>query len=203
MSDAIDHAILPAWPDPVHDAQNVFRQVLQALSEPGTIQTLSIDLPVPAPLHQATTALCLTLLDMDTPLWIDHASHAVQAYLRFHCGCPLVEDRARAQFVVLTDPATLQPDQFEQGSITYPDRSATLIVQVTSLTDGPTRRLTGPGIASSSTLRVAGLTSDFSARWAVNHAGFPCGVDLIFCSGTQFVALPRSTALRDITPESK
>lgn len=198
----IDTPMLTAWQDPVHDAQTVFRAVLQALSEPGTIHTLPVDLPVPAPLGKATTALCLTLLDMDTPVWIDYPSAEANAYLRFHCGCPLADDHLKASFAVLTDPATLLLDRFAQGSIAYPDRSATVIVQVMSLTEGPVRTLTGPGIATSTSLRVAGLPDDFNAQWASNHAAFPCGVDLIFCNGSQLVAVPRSTAINAITPES-
>lgn len=202
MIETNDNRILPAWQDAVHDAQSAFRLVLQALSEPGTIHTLPIDLAVPAPLGVATTALCLTLLDMDTSCWIDYPSPAADAYLRFHCGCPLVSDVADASFVLLTDPTTMRLDRFAQGSITYPDRSATVIVQVPNLIEGPVRTLTGPGIATTSVFRVAGLESDFGAHWASNHAKFPCGVDLIFCCGSQLLALPRSTAMRNITAES-
>jgi alpha-D-ribose 1-methylphosphonate 5-triphosphate synthase subunit PhnH len=197
MSAVIDHELLPAWTDSVHAAQATFRCVLDALAEPGLQQTLPVSITGPAPLGATTTALCLTLADFETPVWCDTAARtsAVAAYLRFHCGCSLVDDPAHAQFAILTDARNLAFDRFAQGSMEYPDRSATLLIQVPTLVDGPARTLSGPGIAQTRTLRVGGLPSDFDTRWRENNAAFPLGVDVVFCCGEALVGLPRTTRI--------
>lgn len=198
MNMADGHDLLPAWTDSVRDAQASFRCILKALAEPGTIQILPTDVTGPAPLDGATTALCLTLADFETPIWLSDAAHtsAVELYLRFHCGCPLATDPACANFAIITNPADgLALERFAQGSMEYPDCSTTLLVQVQTLTNGPPRQLSGPGIQQSRTLRVVRLPHDFDMRWQTNHAGFPLGVDIVFCYDNAIVGLPRTTSI--------
>jgi alpha-D-ribose 1-methylphosphonate 5-triphosphate synthase subunit PhnH len=198
MNAMTEHGLLPAWTDSVHAAQATFRTVLKALSEPGQQQTLTAAITGPAPLHPATTALCLALFDLETPVWRDETAHtpAVAAYLRFHCGSPLSDDPAAAAFAVIADAASLQFDRFAQGTMEYPDRSATLLIQVPTLIDGPARVLAGPGIAQTRTLRVGGLPQDFDAHWGANIAAFPLGVDILFCCGNDIIGLPRTTRIQ-------
>lgn len=190
-------SLLPGWADAVHDAQASFRTIMAALSEPGIVRTMPVAIDGPAPLASATTAVTLTLADLDTPLWLDPAlgSEAVRTYLRFHCGCPCTDAPEDAAFAIVAAPGSLSLQAFAQGSMEYPDRSSTLFVQVPALTGGPTRTLSGPGIAATRQLQVAGLPGDFDAQWRANGAGFPTGVDLIFCCGNQIVALPRTTRI--------
>ena len=82
---------------------------------------------------------------------------------------------------------------FDAGTDEYPDRSATLIVQVRALIAGAGRRLTGPGIAGEARLEVDGLPESFW-KWACdNHARFPRGVDVFMRAGQVLAALPRTT----------
>lgn len=192
------NGLLPAWADSVHDAQSTFRCVLKAMSEPGQIQTMPTQVTGPVPLNASTTALCLALTDHETPVWLDRHANIdnVQLYLRFHCGCPLTIDRAAAAFAVITNiHEEVALDGFAQGSAEYPDRSTTLLIQVPSLQSGPLRQLSGPGIPATHTLRVDGLPVYFDAWWRANTAGFPLGVDIVFCSGNQIVGMPRTTQL--------
>jgi len=192
--------LLPGFTDPVIQAQKMFRLLLEAMSRPGTMVELPQPQQVlpPAPLYPATAAAALTLLDYETPLWLDdQASCAeVTGYLRFHCGCPLVADRRRAAFAIIADPGQLPPlDSFNLGSDDYPDRSTTLIIQVPSLTAGEKLPLTGPGIRDSITLAASGFPPEFRRWMADNHDLFPRGVDMIFTCGTVIAGLPRSTRL--------
>jgi alpha-D-ribose 1-methylphosphonate 5-triphosphate synthase subunit PhnH len=45
-------------------------------------------------------------------------------------------------------------------------------------------------------LAVDGLSADFQAQWAANHACFPRGVDLFLATQTQLVGLPRTTSIQ-------
>ena len=182
--------------DPVLDSQRIFRAVLEAMSHPGRVVSLGLEGEPHPPLHPATLSICLALVDLETPLWLDAAGRTaeVSAHLRFHCGCPLVDDPARARFAVVAAPATMpELDRFDPGTDEYPDRSATIIVQARTLAAGAGRRLTGPGIVSDVLLDADGLPERFWEGLRANHERFPRGVDVLLTAGTSLVALPRTT----------
>jgi len=195
MNAGANHGNLMAGlPDPVLDSQSIFRSTLRAMSYPGRRQSVNADVPSPDPLDRATVALCMTLLDVETPVWLDARSDtvAVTDHLRFHCGAPLVREPADARFVVVTAPADMpRLSAFDAGDDQYPDRSATLLIQVVSLDRGPAVRLTGPGVKDHSVLFADGLPAWFWDDWATNGQLFPTGVDVILTCGDDIVGLPR------------
>lgn len=180
----------------VLDSQACFRAALQAMSRPGKPVELSTKAEAIGPLEPATVALCLTLMDVDTSVWLDPAcrQHAEPApNLRFHCGCPLVDESSDARFGVLLDPAkSLLLERFHAGEDQYPDRSATLICQVDGLWGGPRVAVSGPGVDRRVILAAKGLPEDFESQWEANHASYPLGVDLFLTSCDCLVGLPRS-----------
>ena len=193
--------LLPGFADPVHDSQATFRVLLAALSEPGTVQVIPAAVAGPQPLGPAMTAAVLTLADLETPVWLDIANDVAACqvidYLSFHCGSTIIDVPAAAAFALVTQPQRLQLARFAQGSMEYPDRATMLLVQVASLTAGPQRMLCGPGIREQQAMHVAGLPADFDTQWHTNGAGFPTGVDLVFCCGDRIVGLPRTTRIDD------
>lgn len=189
-------ALLPGFADPVMDAQAVFRALLAALAQPANAVDLALAPTAPAPLTATTAALALTLADFETAVWLDAAagSDAVARYLRFHCGCPLVSDCAAAAFAIIAAPDQMPPlSAFNTGSDAYPDRAATILVQVPSLAGGTPWLVQGPGIRGTAALAIAGLNPRFGAWLADNHRLFPRGVDVVFTCGSRMVALPRSS----------
>jgi alpha-D-ribose 1-methylphosphonate 5-triphosphate synthase subunit PhnH len=201
MNMMAEQTLLPAWEDGVHAAQATFRTVLHAMASPGSMHAMPVETVAPPPLTSAAAALMLALADLDTPVWLDEAASndAVQSWLRFHCGCTLVGAYSGAAFALITDAAELDLTRFEQGTMEYPDRSATLFIQVASLDGGREYVLTGPGIRDTATLRVEGLPEDFAQRWRRNAAAFPLGVDVVFCCGNRIAALPRTTQVTERT----
>jgi alpha-D-ribose 1-methylphosphonate 5-triphosphate synthase subunit PhnH len=182
-------------------SQAVFRAVLQALSHPGRTVAVEHDAQVPAVGHAASAAVLLALLDSDCTLWLSPrlANSDAGAWLRFHTGCTLVTDPAQARFVWVA-----QGDEWPAlgslalGTDTYPDKSATCLVDVpraTATTAGSNYawHLRGPGIQDLAALQVDGLPDDFEAQWAANHAVFPRGVDLLLATADHIVGLPRTT----------
>jgi alpha-D-ribose 1-methylphosphonate 5-triphosphate synthase subunit PhnH len=188
--------VLAGLADPVLDGQRIFRAVLDAMAHPGRVIALDRLPTAPAPLHAASAAVCLALVDFETPVWLDAVGRTpeVVEHLRFHCGCPLVEDPERARFAVVADPVHL-PDleRFDAGTDEYPDRSATVIVQTRTLAAGAGKRLTGPGIESERRLDADGLPAWFWNGLRSNHARFPRGVDVLLTAGASLAALPRTT----------
>jgi alpha-D-ribose 1-methylphosphonate 5-triphosphate synthase subunit PhnH len=195
MSDL--RTLAPGLADPAHDAQQLFRAILDATSHPGRIVSLPAAPAGPGALSAAATAYLLTLADRDTPVWLasDFDRPEVRNFLRFHAGAPIVAARTEASFAVVA-AGTPQPfDGFTLGTDTYPDRSATVLIEVPALQSGPMRHWRGPGIADRTSVAITGLADAFWDDWAANHALFPCGVDLVFTAGTELCALPRSIAV--------
>jgi len=186
-----------AFADPTFESQAAFRRIMRALSAPGTILACGQALAPPAPLARAAAAALLTLADFETPLWIAPSfPAAVGDYLAFHSGAPRAAAPGKAAFALLDLSADgLDLARFALGTAEYPDRSTTIVAQVSTLAADPRLRFSGPGIKGEATLDVAPLPTNFLAQWAANRAGFPLGVDLIFIADARLAALPRSTAI--------
>ncbi len=178
--------------DAPRDAAHAFRACMNAMARPGRIETLRGATP-PAPLSLAAGSLLLTLCDGDTPVHLTgaHDSQAVRQWLAFHTGAPLAATPAEATFAIGAWEGLVPLADYPTGTARYPDRSATLIVEMDAL-DTAGARLTGPGIASSTTFSVPDL-----AALQANHALFPQGLDFYFTAGDQIAAIPRSTQLED------
>jgi alpha-D-ribose 1-methylphosphonate 5-triphosphate synthase subunit PhnH len=184
-------------------AQQVFRALLTALSYPGRLQTLpgvALAGLEPPGLQSALCATLLTLLDAETNVWLDPALAGPIAAddLRCHCGVRVVSTPAGAAFAVApAGPAAAALwDSLPIGSDEAPQAGATLIVEVTSLSNGPQAgalRLSGPGVPTVQSLAVGGLDAGFWQARAALAPAYPCGIDLILCCGDTLVALPRTT----------
>lgn len=200
MNRAPSNLLQAAFADPVLDAQKCFRAALKALSEPGTRQPL-VSVAAIEPLQPASYALCLSLLDNDTPLWLAPAfdTPAIRANLAFHCGCPIVETREDAMFALLDAAALDDLSGFYAGSERYPDQSCTLLIQLEHLDRGPAVSWQGPGIDGS---RLVGLPLK-PAFWQQRAArnDFPRGLDALFCADGEVLGLPRSTRIGDSLKE--
>ncbi|WP_158932883.1 phosphonate C-P lyase system protein PhnH [Acidisphaera sp. S103] len=183
----------PAFADPIADAQSCFRSVLDAMARPGHRHATS-GVSAPAPLCDAAAAVLLTLADHETPLWLDPAAADASVWITFHTGAPAAPP-AQAMFAM----ALSLPDltHLSVGTDETPETSATVILQVASLTTGQRYVLEGPGLREPKVVAIDGLPPDFAAIWQRNHAQYPLGVDLILCAGNQLTALPRSVSIKD------
>jgi alpha-D-ribose 1-methylphosphonate 5-triphosphate synthase subunit PhnH len=180
-------------------SQAVFRTMLHALAHPGEIVHLKHDAEPPPHTNAASAVLLLAVLDPDCTLWLSPslAQSAAAGWLRFHTGCTFVTEPDAAQFAWIASGDALPPfDAFAQGSDTYPDQSATCVVDAASFACEESESgfvLTGPGIETRRMLAVNGLSDTFADEWRRNHDRFPRGVDLFLCAVETIVGLPRTT----------
>lgn len=197
---AIQDIISPGFSDPVFQSQAAFRALLTALSEPGTLQSVAADITPPEGLATATATALLALADYETPVWLPEnlRDGAAAAWLRFHCGVALVDDPARAAFAVI-DGAASEPKlaAFNPGNDQFPDRSTTVIVQVSGLDGGAGLTLSGPGIPGTRRVALQGLRAGFTDELRQNGALYPLGVDVVLASGEGMIGLPRSTQIEE------
>jgi alpha-D-ribose 1-methylphosphonate 5-triphosphate synthase subunit PhnH len=183
----------PGFADPVADAQMCFRAVLDAMARPGRVLAVGL-VSTPTPLCASAAAVLLTLADHETPLWLDEAAAPSRVWISFHTGAPIVSPET-AMFVLAFSLPDL--DGLAKGSDELPETSATVILQVKSLTTGRRFVLEGPGLREPGTVTVDGLPPDFVTIWQQNHGLYPRGIDLILCCGHQLTALPRSVSIRE------
>lgn len=185
--------------DPVWASQTVFRALMDAMARPGTEHALPDVTVPPAPLSASAAALIATLADADTPVWLDAAltkSSAVKDWIVFHTGAPVVSHASDAAFAIVAAPQNLSAlNGFSLGTQEFPDRSTTVILQVSTLSDGVPLALEGPGIKDQTSLAPAPMPQHFEAQWQANRAAFPRGIDLILAAPDCVAALPRSTRL--------
>ena len=191
-------AFTGGFSNPVYDSQSVFHALMNAFAKPGTIADIAIDIAPPAPMNPAQGAVALCLADHDTPVLLSKSikTGLVAQWIAFHSGASLTEltHDARFAFFAMGD---VVPDfaDFAIGSQEYPDRSTTLVIEVSSLAGGPVLTVTGPGIKTEASLAPEGLPGDFLEQWALNRALFPRGIDVVLTAGNQMVCLPRTTRI--------
>lgn len=187
----LDKALTGGFTDAPVQSARAFRAALFVLARPGRIETLN-GAKAPAPVSPAAATLLLTLCDGETPLYLapGHDRPEVCDWIAFHIGAPLVA-RAQAMFALGTWSALEPLTAYSHGTPEYPDRSATLIVEVETLAAAGTR-LTGPGIEAEARLTLP----DVSA-FRANRALFPLGLDFFFTSGNRLAALPRTARVED------
>ena len=180
-------ALNGGFDNPPVAAAHGFRAALNAMARPGKIETVT-GASAPSPVSVAAAVVVLTLCDAETPLYLapGHDNAAIRDWIAFHTGAPIVA-AGEAQFA-LGDWSALMPlSQFAIGTPDYPDRSATLIVEMEVL-ESTGARLTGPGIQHEAQLSLPGAEA-----LAANHALYPQGCDFFFCAGDRLAGLPRST----------
>lgn len=184
----------PAFTLAVQDAQQSFRRLLKAMSEPG-VTSRCISSLRHAAAELATTSVLLTLADNDTPVWLSGAlsNDIASQNLRFHTNAPLVEQPRQAVFAVADEQISHeQLNALSEGSAVAPETSATLILQVSSLSGGRMLRLTGAGIAEERMVAPQ-LPECIIHELTERPHPFPLGIDLILTCGERLLAIPRTT----------
>ena len=181
-----------------HQAQDVFRVLLDCMAQPGKVGQLQLENSDSGD-DDKILAVLESLVDQEVAVWV----------------CPGLSERigqtllsrtrvrqahlSQADYVVADRaglPAAISGARI--GSIEYPDEGATLIISCNSLADGPVElTLSRPGVSGTAQLRVAGVPGgDFQAL-AERNADFPLGLDLTLVSWDGMVAcIPRSTQIR-------
>jgi alpha-D-ribose 1-methylphosphonate 5-triphosphate synthase subunit PhnH len=188
--------LVRGFADPVHDAQNCFRVLLDALARPGTTHSIDVELDENAQRQWPASAFAalLTLADFSTPVWLQRSDKALAQAISFHTGAPLVDTPDAAAFAYVADAASLPAlDAFSLGTPEAPQGSATLLIRVEALEGGRPLTLSGPGIQSSVRVVPLGIADTFWHARAALAAHAPCGVDCYLVCGRSVIGIPRTT----------
>ena len=195
---------IAGFQDSVNEAQITFRALLEAFSRPGKVSKINIELQPPPSLNLACAAACLTLLDLETQVWLQEGfDREVKSWLLFHTGCHFTEDSQKADFAILGYLNDMpQLSDFKQGTPEEPQNSTTLLLQIDILTGGDEIILKGPGILAERLISPP-VPVSFWQQWQNNTASYPMGVDLYFLCDRAIIGLPRTTKKQQQIANSK
>ncbi|MFZ4453056.1 phosphonate C-P lyase system protein PhnH [Salibacterium aidingense] len=194
----------PAF-DLVHDSQLIYREMLEAVSRPGTIsniKTVLTKLP-DSPVNPGLIGMALTILDGETSFAVVPESSKLSSYIQQKTGSR-VETLDQADYILMYDLSLVPSfseviETIKKGTLIDPHDSATLLIQVKSFsaTNGAPYILSGPGIASEYQVPIEGLPENWEKTRQRAIKEFPLGIDFFFVSqAAEILSIPRTTRIR-------
>jgi alpha-D-ribose 1-methylphosphonate 5-triphosphate synthase subunit PhnH len=184
----------PGFRDSIHDAQQTFRTLLDALARPGQSKAIPVPITPPPGLMPACAAACLTLLDLETRVWLQSGLDAsVASWLLFHTGCRFTPHPQKSDFAVIWDLARLPDlDSFNWGTADCPEASTTVLMQTEQLSQDIPIVLKGPGILQECAIAPQ-LPEQFWQQWHRNCQAYPLGIDVFLFAQHHVMGLPRTS----------
>lgn len=179
--------------DPVHDTREAFRATVDAMSRPGTVETV--------PTAPADHAVLATLVDHEVTL-----SSGDETLVRSleREGRLTTAPFEQAAVVHVCGSTGGRVRAARRGTRKEPAEGATVVYRVDDLSsaaagandESATRiRVAGPGVPGSRTLTVAGLPAAEVAAIREAQSDYPRGVDVLLTADDRVAALPRSVEL--------
>lgn len=190
--------------DFVHDTQQIFRRLLDAMARPGQLQSLeelSHRIETPDGIAHAPFLLALTLLDAEVTFQIigERSEDITKHYSSWTLSQSTTTENADYLFVQHDVEGATIADLFERakkGTLVNPNESATFIIETTQLSEVPELVLSGPGISSQAPTTIAGSEAWLTARAKANEE-FPLGIDVILVDhDNNLLCLPRTTVIQ-------
>jgi alpha-D-ribose 1-methylphosphonate 5-triphosphate synthase subunit PhnH len=188
--------------DPVHDTQRTYRELVRALSRPGTIVDLAeiADRLSPRPpFNPVILLIAQTLLDGETTFALadgDGAADAADTISKRTYARNVAVSEASFVFVLgaETDPVPVLNDA-RDGTLVDPHLGATVIIEARALRDVGAYQLTGPGVDCLRTIAIEPTSAWLEARNERTRE-YPLGIDCFFVDGDGRVAgIPRTTRI--------
>jgi alpha-D-ribose 1-methylphosphonate 5-triphosphate synthase subunit PhnH len=184
--------------DVVFDAQQHYRLILDSMARPGKINMIpSIEIDEPMDINNASALIAFALLNTDASF---HAveGETVTNFIALHTSA-IVADLESADLVFVSG---LHEADFisllKTGTLPYPENSATIIADVTRISDTKLNNalqltLKGPGVKDEATVYVTGLNTAILDALKEQNLEFPLGIDLILTDGgNNMICIPRS-----------
>ena len=175
--------VTPIWTPDVQ--QQNYRALLEVMSRPGSVEEIQR-----AKSDVTYLAVLATLVDGEVSLADPDA-------LLDELHWPMLQ--AQLAPADAADYILCRGDQAPSlnprlGTLPCPELSATLIIQVESLTEGNLNlQLSGPGVNGKADVNIAGISPAWLAQREHWVCAFPLGVDMILVDGAAVMALPRTT----------
>lgn len=193
--------------DIVHDMQSVYRKIVDASARPGQLADLTKEACIvkeegnnecPA----SILLLALTLFDQEVTFKVisEKEENITKTINQLTYAKP-VETEDADYILILQDAEVAALDtaieKAKPGTLKNPHSSATIIVEVSEVSDEPTLLLKGPGIQAIEFVHVETNEKWVESRQMKNKE-YPLGIEMMFVDHQeQLLALPRTTQITE------
>ena len=183
--------------DEVYDSQSVFRQLLEAMSNPGRRRSIKTEANKLFGGDAPMLAAAMTLLDGSVSFCsFDNDELSEQIVLLTHAKKEKFE---QADFLFVTNDDRLcdAVKGCKKGTLEDPHGSASLIVKIPLGQPELPVELSGPGIKGSRNTTLPALAVKAINQRDAEQPEFPTGTDFIFLIGDEFLCIPRLIRIKE------
>lgn len=199
----------------VHNTQEIYRTLLQAMSRPGLVCEISEHMngiDIPAGTSKPAAAIALTLLDGEVSFTLLMPGHEewIETIRRL-TYCKLVNisaaDYIFTEGIESLSLITLIQSQVKIGTLASPEKSATIFIRVQDFITTNTSVqaqacsliMTGPGIETQTICYITGLSLEWIDSRASLIEEYPLGVDIVlYTEQGKLIAIPRTTIVEGV-----
>lgn len=169
--------------DFVHDGQKVFRQILDAMSNPGQIKNIKEQAVKFNKEAKVLMAIGCTLLDNEVTMYVEK-NQGLQNILEELTLCEKTEFE-KADYIFLSSELnygsiTEMMKNCKRGTYEDPQQSALFILLCDSFNEETTMTLTGPGIDNRLTIKTGEYIKNIITIRQGLYMEYPLGIDLLF-----------------------
>ncbi|MEQ2527336.1 phosphonate C-P lyase system protein PhnH [Robertmurraya yapensis] len=193
--------------DIVHDLQSVYRKIVDASARPGQLSELTKEACIVKEEgnHECPASillLALTLFDQEVTFKvISEKEAAITKIINQLTYAKPVETEDADYILILQDAGvgTLATaiEKAKPGTLKNPHSSATIIVEVSKMSNEPMLQLKGPGIHTVEFVHVETTEKWVESRQMKNKE-YPLGIELMFVDHQdQLLSLPRTTQITE------
>ncbi len=191
--------------DIVHDLQSVYRKMVDSTSRPGLISDLRKEAALVEEedkkgCSESLLLLALTLFDQEVSFKVFSSQADTVSKTINQLTYAKPTEKKKADYLLILQDA--EKGSLEEaiihakaGTLKNPHSSATIIVEVDSVTSGETLLLKGPGIQTTESAYLNIKENWVESRQEKNKE-YPVGIDLMFIDQNhQLLSLPRTTQI--------
>lgn len=181
--------------DVVHDAQSLFRKLLQSMANP--FQKSNIDKEAGGFQSNlgAVLAVGATLMDNEITYYVEKNVELAQQLHAYTLATPA--DYKKADFIYLTGMLNYENirqllSEAKQGTLADPQQSCTFVIWCPQLDGETAAEVSGPGVDGTLEVQTTEYIKTICRLRQEVQQEYPCGVDLIFISAeNELMAVPR------------
>lgn len=181
--------------------QKTFRKLLDCMARPGKINRIEgALLNLNFSWTYYTLGCAITLMDQEVSFHILGNDSNCSSELSIYTGSR-EDDIKNCDYLIMNGNSDVDVSVLKRGTLEYPDESATVICEVTQLSnnlilseDVVNFNLKGPGIKKRETFYINRLNNRTIESWQQSNMEFPLGLDWIFVDlAGHICCIPRST----------
>lgn len=181
--------------DFVHDGQNVFRELLYVMANPGTVRSISAQTEKFEEVYAPLTTLGCTLLDNEEVMYVEK-NPRLAAELHDLTLCREGE-LEQADYIFLSSQMNYGSMEeimknAKKGTYKDPQDSATILILCDEIKGNVEINLKGPGIKGTKKIGVQQYVKTILAIRQSMQIEYPLGIDLVFITPDgELMGMPR------------